>query len=121
MTSNSRRYGTGPAALLLLLVLSACKSPPGLEVSERAKPMRVDHVDRTIPVSPEAPLRAVDVVALQRGVDAFGPAAAVHVSVVLPAGATQAARTALRRTLVEAGVPPSNIVFVARSTPGSEV
>lgn len=121
MTRNLSRSGAGRAALLLLLALVGCKSPPGLEVSERAKPMRVDHVDRSIPVSPEAPLRAVDLVALQRGVNAFGPAAAVHASVVLPAGASPAARTALRRALVDAGVPPTNIVFAARSTPGGEV
>ncbi|MBL8698380.1 MAG: hypothetical protein JNK67_08405 [Alphaproteobacteria bacterium] len=110
-----------PGLVALLLALGACKSPPGLEVSERAKPSRVDHIERAVPVSPQAPLRATDVVALQRGVNGFGPGAAVHASVVLQAGATPAVRNAIRRSLVEAGVPPTNIVFATRTTPVNEV
>lgn len=110
-----------PVLAVLAAALAGCKSPPGIEVSERAQATRVDHIERTVPVSLQAPLRATDVVALQRGVNGFGPAAAVHASVVLQPGATPAARNAIRKTLVEAGVPPTNIVFVSRTVPGNEV
>lgn len=110
-----------PGALALLLALGACKSPPGLEVSERSKPSRIDHIERAVAIQPQAPLRATDVVALQRGVNGFGPAGAVHASVVLQAGATPATRSAIRKTLIDAGVPPTNIVFASRTTPGNEV
>ena len=109
------------AVLGLAVAIGACTTPPGIEVSERAKPTKIDHVSRVVPVSAQSPLRAADALALRRAVTAFGPAEAVHASVALPVGTSAAARASLRRSLVESGVPPTNIVFVAADAAGSEV
>jgi pilus assembly protein CpaD len=106
---------------LLLATLGGCTSPPGLDVSERAQPTKIDHVSRTLVVAVQEPLRATDAAALQRAVAAFGPAEAVHASVAVPANASQAARSALRRQLVRNGVPPTNIIFSAAAGNDGEV
>lgn len=106
---------------LALAGLSACTTAPGLDVSERAQPTRIDHVSRTLQIAPQQPLRDGDVAALRRAVAAFGPAEAVHASVALPANTSPAAREALRRQLVRDGVPPTNIVFSAGTTADAEV
>ncbi len=109
------------ASLSLAAAIAGCTTPPGIEVSERAKPTKVDHVSRVVPVSPQSPLRASDALALRRAVTAFGPAEAVHASVAVAPSTSGAARAALRRNLVESGVPPSNIIFVGADAAGSEV
>lgn len=106
---------------LALAALGGCTTAPGLDVSERAQPTRVDHVSRTVQIAVQEPLRATDAVALQRAVAAFGPAEAVHVSVAVPANTSPAARNALRRHLVRDGVPPTNIVFSAAAGNDGEV
>lgn len=106
---------------LAVAFLGGCTSPPGLDVSERAQPTKVDHVSRTLVVAVQEPMRATDTVALQRAVAAFAPAEAVHASVAIPANASPAARSALRRQLVRNGVPPTNIVFSAAAGNDGEV
>lgn len=109
------------AALGLVIAMSACTTPPGIEVSERAKPMKIDHVSRVVPINVQSPLRPADALALRRAVSGFGPAEAVHASVAVPTGTSPAARASLRRNLVESGVPPTNIVFVGADAGGGEV
>lgn len=108
-------------AAAALAAVSACTTAPGLDVSERASPTRIDHVSRTIQVAAQEPLRANDAAALQRAVAAFGPPEAVHASVAVPANTSRAARNALRRQLVRNGVPPTNIVFSPSTANDAEV
>ena len=113
------RFALVPA--LAFVALGACTTAPGLDVSERAQPTKVDHVSRVVQVAVQEPLRATDAVALQRAVAAFGPPEAVHASVAVPTNASPAARNALRRQLVRNGVPPTNIVFSAAAGNDGEV
>jgi len=103
------------------LMLAACTSPPGIDVSERPQPTRIDHVSRKVQLALRDPIPTSDVVALRRAVTAFGPAEAVHVSVAVPSATSPATRAALRRHLVLAGVPPTNIVFAPSSGGFGEV
>lgn len=104
-----------------LATVSGCTTAPGLDVSERAQPTRIDHVSRTLQIAPQQPLREADAAMLRRAVAEFGPAEAVHASVAVPPNASPAARDALRRQLVNTGVPASNILVSVGTAREAEV
>jgi pilus biogenesis lipoprotein CpaD len=117
----NRMPGLPALCALAFAALSACTTAPGIDVSERAQPTRIDHVSRTIQIAPQQPLREPDAVSLRRAVQAFGPAEAVHASVAVPPNVSAAAREAVRRQLVGTGVPATNIVFAAGASRDVEV
>lgn len=106
---------------LALATLPGCTTAPGIDVSERARPTRIDHVSRTLQIAPQQPLRDADAAELGRAVAAFGPAEAVHASISVPTNTSPAARDALRRQLIVNGVPPTNIIVTTGAARDAEV
>lgn len=102
-----------PLAALALagLLAAACGSPPGLEASQSYRPTKVDLVSKTVRVSGAAPVRGADAETIARALNDLGPPEAIYARIVVagPAGQRRAGETALRRSLIERGVPPTNI------------
>jgi pilus assembly protein CpaD len=97
------------AVASLIVVLSGCSSPPGLDVSQRAAPARFDLVSETVEVAARTPLSPSDSLSLRRVVGGLAPSAAVHVLISHPAGTQPATITGVRKVLIDQGVPPTNV------------
>ncbi len=102
-----------PRALVVLagLLAAACSSPPGLELSQRPQPTKVDLVSRTIWVASQPSLRPADADAIRSAINDFAPPQTIYARLVVagPAAQRRASEVSLRRTLTTLGVPSTNI------------